>query len=194
MTRLATTPYKRPGHAMRMTTEEYFATPESVLPQELIYGEWHVADAPFSPHQRAVGQLYRALHDFVEPARLGEVWVSPLDVVLDAERAVIVQPDVLFVSNERALIVQNRIYGAPDLVIEVLSPNPRVGKTHERLGIFARYGVRECWLVHLLGRRVEVLSNAGGEIVLRRSFEGGDPIVSDVLPGFDRTPVSILGY
>lgn len=179
---------------MRMTTEEYFATPESVLPQELIYGEWHVADAPFSPHQRAVGQLFRALHDCVDSGRLGEVWVSPLDVVLDAERAVIVQPDVLFVSNERALIVQNRIYGAPDLVVEVLSPNPRVGKTHERLGLFARYGVRECWLVHLLERRIEVLSFAGGELAARRSFTGGESIVSDVLAGFDRSAVSILGY
>jgi Uma2 family endonuclease len=76
------------------------------------------------------------------------VWLSPIDVILDAERALVVQPDLLVVSEARRAIVQDRVRGAPDLMIEVLSPNPRVGSIAERLRWFARYDVRECWLVH----------------------------------------------
>ena len=179
---------------MRMTTAEYLNTPESLLPQELIFGEWHVAESPFTPHQRAVGQLFRALHEFVEAQGIGEVWVSPLDVILDAERDLIVQPDVLFVSDDRRHIVRDQIEGAPDLVVEVLSPNPRVGKLEQRIGLFARYGVRELWIVRLLERHVEVLSFADATIAARRSFGRDARIESDVLAGFDRTPGSILGY
>ena len=179
---------------MRMTTAEYLNTPESLTPQELIFGEWHVADSPLTPHQRAVGRLFRALHEFVEAHALGEAWVSPLDVILDADRALILQPDVLFVSNERAHIVTDRLRGAPDLVVEVLSPNPRVGWTEQRIGLYARYGVRELWIVRLLERHVEVLSFAGGTVSARRPFARDERIASEVLPGFDRTPASILGY
>ena len=56
---------------------------------------------------------------------LGRVLVSPVDVVLDEKKALIVQPDIVFISRERIGIVRDRIWGAPDLVIEVLSPGTR---------------------------------------------------------------------
>ncbi|MBK9241221.1 MAG: Uma2 family endonuclease [Acidobacteria bacterium] len=64
----------------------------------------------------------------------------------DRAQALVLQPDLLFVSASRGDIVTDRIHGAPDLVIEVLSPRPRIGELDERVGWFARYGVREIWL------------------------------------------------
>lgn len=177
-----------------MTTAEYFKTPETVRPQELVYGVVRAADSPLPIHQRAVLALTRALDVHVREGGLGEVWVSPLDVVLDFERALVVQPDLFFVSTERSGIVSDRVRGAPDLVVEVLSPNPRIGYLDERIGWFARYGVRECWLLHQFERRLDVLSFADGAIRRRLTFEADEPIRSTVLPRFTETLDTMLGW
>jgi len=177
-----------------MTTEEYFQTPETKMPAELIYGVPRVADSPLAPHQAAVLDLALALARHVRENGLGEIWMSPLDVILDPVRHLIVQPDLFFVSTARSHIVSDRVCGAPDLVVEVLSPHPRIGTLDERLGWFARYGVRECWLVHQLERRLEVLAFQDGAISGRRSFGPGTPLESQVLPGFTPTLGSVLRW
>lgn len=175
-----------------MTVDEYFRTPETLQPMELVYGVLRVADAPTSRHQSAVAHLFRALDAHVRERDLGEVWLSPLDVVLDEERALIVQPDLFFVSKSRAWIVRERVRGAPDLVVEVLSPNPRIGKTEERVEWFARYGVRECWLVHQDRRDVTVVEFADEMIHRKAVFRQGATIRSGVLPDFAGTWDSIF--
>src|SRR5687768_9607590 len=154
-----------------MTTAEYLRTPESLVPTELIYGTLRVADAPLPRHQRVVSDLCLALVEHAEQKRLGEVWIAPLDIILDAERAAIIQPDLFFISNERSHILMDRVRGAPDLVVEVLSPNPRIGKLGERVGWFQEYGVKECWLIHQLEHRVEVLNFTGTNVIERASFD-----------------------
>jgi Uma2 family endonuclease len=177
-----------------MTTEEYLQTPETKTPTELIYGVLRVADTPLPRHQRAVADLFLALARFTEENNLGEVWLSPLDIIFDAERHLVLQPDLFVVSNERSGILQDRFRGAPDLVVEVLSPHPRIGKLDERLAWFAQYNVRECWLIHQLERHIEVVTFAGGSVSKRISFDERTPIQSVVLPGFNRTPGSILRW
>ena len=177
-----------------MTTAEYLRTPETVLPQELIYGKLRVADAPFVPHQRLVGDLLVALHAHVQERRLGEVLLSPMDVILDGPKALIVQPDLLYVSSQRSDIVHDHVWGAPDLVVEILSPHPRIGTLNERVRWFAEYGVRECWLVHQFDRRVEVLRFEAGHVADRASLEPHQPIISEVLPAFRATMVGIAGW
>jgi Uma2 family endonuclease len=177
-----------------MTTEEYLAMPETLVPAELAYGVLRVAGAPLVRHQAAVRDLFLVLHEHVRARRLGEVWLSPLDVILDSDRALVVQPDLLFVSNERRHIVQDRVRGAPDVVIEILSPNPRVGVLNEHLGWFAEYNVRECWVVHQVERWVELVRFEAGATESRTYFGQDTPIRSSVLPEFDRTLSSIIGY
>jgi Uma2 family endonuclease len=160
-----------------MTTKEYLQTPESLVPTELIYGVMRAAEASLPHHQH-----------------LGEVWISPLDVILDAERALVLQPDLLFISNERSHILTDRVRGAPDLVVEVLSPNPRIGELGERIVWFAEYGVRECWLLYQSQRRVEVLNFDAPNLIARASFQERAPIRSRVLPDFNRTLASILRW
>jgi Uma2 family endonuclease len=181
-------------HERRMTTAEYLRTPESLVPTELVDGNLRVADAPMPRHQRAVRDLCLALVDHAESRRLGEVWISPVDVILDAERALIVQPDLFFISNERSHILSDRVRGAPDLVVEVLSPNPRIGNLGERIGWFQEYGVKECWLIHQLEHRIEVLNFIGTNVIDRASLDNKTPIRSRVLPDFDRTLASMLRW
>jgi Uma2 family endonuclease len=177
-----------------MTTAEYLRTPESLVPTELIYGKLRVAESPLPRHQAVVLDVSLALVAHVRDRALGQIWISPLDVILDAERALIVQPDLFFISNERSHILTDRVRGAPDLVVEVLSPNPRIGKLGERIGWFQEYGVRECWLFHQLEGRVEVLNFTGSNVIERASFDERTLIRSRVLPDFDRTLGSMLRW
>ncbi|HEY3161461.1 MAG TPA: Uma2 family endonuclease [Vicinamibacterales bacterium] len=179
---------KRSAEAMAapplMTVDEYFRTPVTVRPAELRFGILHVAESPSPRHQSAVANLFRSLDAYAHARDAGEIWLAPLDVVLDGERALIVQPDLFFISRGREWIVQDRVRGAPDLVIEVLSPSPRIGKAEERLAWFAEYGIRECWLVHLDRREITVVTFARKKIAGRRVFGRREWIVSAVLPDF----------
>jgi len=175
-----------------MTVDDYFNTPETVKPMELVFGAVRVSDAPTPRHQSAVLHLCLALDRHVRARQLGRVWIAPLDVVLHEPKALIVQPDLFFVSNERDWIVTDRVRGAPDLVVEVLSPQPRIGATEERVGWFAEYGVRECWLVHQDERAVAVMDFTDRRIGGRRLHREHEPIVSRVLPEFTASLKEIL--
>jgi Uma2 family endonuclease len=118
--------------------------------------------------------------------------MSPIDVVLDREKNLVVQADLIVVLNDRRHIVADRVWGAPDLVVEVMSPRPRIGSLDERLSWFAQYGVRECWLVRSAIRQIEVISFADGRAADRRVFEPHESIASAVLPGLTETPESML--
>jgi Uma2 family endonuclease len=179
--------------APRLTVEEYLRTPETVIPQELIYGALRVADAPTPRHQATLFQFALRLHEHVSASDLGRIWLAPVDVFLDVPRALVVQPDLIFVSSARLSIVKDRVWGAPDMVLEVMSSRPRIGRLDERLGWFGQYGVRECWLIYELVPRVEILSFREGRVARRRHFSPDDPLRSTVLPGFNLSFASIAG-
>lgn len=175
-----------------MTLREYQETPKTVLPQELVDGILHVADAPLVHHQRVVFRLARAIQEHADAAGFGEVLVAPVDVILDRHRPLVLQPDLLFVSKERADLVLDRVYGAPDLVVEVLSPNPRIGRLDQHVAWFAEYGVREVWVYRQVDRRLDIVSCVAGRPAGTISFGRHVPIRSAVLPGFRRATGSFL--
>ena len=177
-----------------MTTSEYLGTPETVLPRELAFGVLRVRDSPVVVHQRVVRDLTIALTAFTRDHRLGEILPAPMDVILDADANLVVQPDIVFVSTDRAHIVSDRIHGTPDLVGEVLSPNPRIGLLHQKIEWFARYGVKECWLVDLSRRQVAVLAFEGARVAGRGLFSGVERIASAVMPELRLTPTDLFGY
>jgi Uma2 family endonuclease len=178
--------------APTLTTDEYLKTPETLQPTEVIYGVLRVADAPTVRHQQAVGAFYLSLALHVRERRSGKVLLSPLDVIFDYERALILQPDLVFISNARLSILKQKVIGAPDLVLEILSPNPRIGKLQERIDWFAAYGVREIWLLHQLDERFEILGVEKGRVTKRESYDYLTPIHSEVLPEFGLTVDEIL--
>jgi Uma2 family endonuclease len=177
-----------------MTTDEYLRMRETMRPQELVWGVVRDAPAPAPGHQWVVGQFFVALREHVRQHARGRAWLSPIDVVLDRESHLVVQPEVIVVSEARAGIVTDRVWGAPDLVIEVLSPRPRIGTLAERIGWFAQYGVRECWLVHQEAQEVEILEFAAASVARRRVCLSEENIRSGVLPEFQASPATILGH
>ena len=163
----------------RISSDEYFSMPETNSPVELVYGTVREPPAPHYGHQRVVGQLFFLLKAHVTQRTLGEVCVSPIDVVLDKDAGLIVQPDVIFIAAERRSIIQNHIWGAPDLVVEVASPSSEYRDQTVKRAWYRTYGVGEYWIVHPGAYRIDVADCTGNS---EETFTGTDQIRSRVLP------------
>ena len=141
-----------------------------------------MSPAPDSRHQCISANLTTILHRHVRPARLGLVFAAPCDVVLSEKD--VVQPDLLFVAEARKSIVKGRgIFGAPDLVVEILSPATRQRDTTEKYDLYARYGVREYWVIDPGNRTVDLWTSAERPLDRRVVVAGGSEAGSEVLPG-----------
>ena len=118
---------------------------------------------------------------------------APLDIVIQREPLRSRQPDLLFVSNERADILGQTIEGAPDLVAEILSPSNTRSDIESKLSDYGHLGVDECWLVSPEGRTVEVLQLEEG--AWKRLFIRGlgDEVESAVLPGLALSVSQLFG-
>jgi Uma2 family endonuclease len=168
----------------RLTVYDYFAGPEEMRPQELVYGIVREPPAPRYGHQTVVTRTTVALVEYVRTRDLGTVCVSPVDVVLDREQALVVQPDIVFVSTARAHLIREQIWGAPDLVVEVLSPQTAVRDRTLKLSWYRRYGVRECWFLDPRKDEVEIVYLDRRSGTPRRRFRGETPLQSGILPDF----------
>ena len=151
---------------------------------EIIEGELLEMPAPSTTHQRLVGRLFRLMSEFVEEKDLGEVFVSPVDVILSETN--VVQPDVVFVSKERSEIVREKgVFGAPDLVVEVISPSTLKRDTEDKKRIYAEHEVKELWLVFPGERAVEVFTLRGSSYeICSFGYEEGS-VKSCNLKGFE---------
>ena len=173
----------------RLTYEEYLKEPETLDRFEIIDGEVVMSAGPSLEHQAILRQLFRLLDRLVTERGLGEVWFAPLDIIVRQEPLRVRQPDLMFISNENKEIMRDRIYGGPDLVVEVLSPSNSRSHVESKLADYAQIRVKECWLVSPQARTVEVLSLVDGAWK-RLSLHGlGDNVLSGVLPGLE-LPVS----
>ena len=140
-----------------MTTREYLLGAETLERRELRWGTLVREPAPRYGHQAVLTNLTLALALHVREHALGRVCVSPVDVVLDDERALVLQPDLIFVATDRLSILRDRVWGAPDLVVEVLSPGSARRDRVEKRRWYRQYGVREYWIVDASARRIDVL-------------------------------------
>lgn len=149
---------------------------------ELIGGALIVVPSPRPKHQKIANRFFAALDRFVLMKNLGEV-NGDVDVHLGD---VVVAPDVFFVARERLEIIgEFNIQGAPDLVVEILSPSTAVYDKKEKSRIYLKYGVKEYWLVDPELQLVEVLT--AGENEWRRTgvFDREDVLTTTLLPGLE---------
>jgi len=148
--------------------------------------------SPSVQHQRISGNLGALLRHFVLEMGWGKFFYAPLDVVFS--ESTVVQPDILFISHEcQGIINEQNISGAPDLVIEILSPATEERERGIKLQLYCRYDVQECWLVDPEERTVEVLAlSPQGYQVLGR-YSGDEMVSSQVLAGFQCTAKEIFG-
>jgi len=98
----------------------------------------------------------------------------------------VVQPDILFVSNTRAnILTEANIQGAPDLVVEILSPATAQHDREYKRTLYSRHGVREYWLVDPEEDVVEVWTESESGLVLAAAYQRGDTLASPLLEGLN---------
>jgi Uma2 family endonuclease len=149
---MATQPRSRP-----LTYADYCDLPDDGKRYELIAGEVYVAPSPTFGHQSSSFRLARTLADHVDERELGTVMIAPFDVVLSDVTTV--QPDILFVSRQREHIIEPRgIFGAPDLVVEVLSPSNASLDLGAKRDEYAGAGVPNYWSVNPMQRTMRAFA------------------------------------
>ena len=134
-------------------------------------------------HQTVSLRMIVRMNAFVEENRLGRIFHAPYDVLFtDTE---VVQPDLLFVSTERDHIrTPANIQGAPDLVVEILSPSSSRRDWREKRELYARHGVLEYWIIDPTNRIVSVMQLQDGVLKIEQTCAEGDTATSTVLKGF----------
>ena len=169
-----------------LTYEEYLEGPDTKERNEIVDGVL-IMFAPTFFHQIVLSDLNDPVKQFVRENRLGTVLFAPVDVIIQRDPLQVRQPDLMFVSNERADVLgpTGQLEGGPDLVVEILSPSNTRPYIERKLADYARINVCECWLVSLQAHTVEVLRLAAGEWRRVYTRGAGERIESDVLPGLE---------
>jgi len=164
----------------KLTYSDYEKIPEDGFRHEIIEGQEFMTPAPEVPHQLVITQLVGLLNAHVRKNRSGKVLAAPTDVVLTAED--VVQPDVLFIATGHAdRITQKNIQGAPDLVIEVLSPSTASVDRGRKLALYERSGVIEYWIADPATGTMEI--HEFGSPRRTRIYKEGQSFETTVLPG-----------
>ena len=169
---------------VKFTYEDYRTTPADER-CELLDGDLLMVPAQNLKHQRVQFRLGQALGQFILHHDLGEFFYAPCDVVLSDTD--VVQPDLLFVSRERAHLLRNgeNVQGAPDLVIEILSPSTADKDRGIKRELYSRHGVREYWLIDPLAETVSIHLQQAGRLALTRTCGRRDTLRSPLLAGLE---------
>ena len=166
----------------KLTYEDYLKTSDDER-YELLNGELVMPPAPLTAHQMISIALASRLYQYVEEKGLGTVVAAPTDVVLSDTD--VVQPDVLFVSNERShILTRENVRGAPDLVVEILSPATAERDRTLKLDLYALHGVKEYWIVDPDAKTITVLLRGENRFEVSGIYGEGQSVRSPTLVGF----------
>ena len=169
--------------ALRFTYEDYLRLPEDRR-YEIIGGDLFRIPAPTPYHQHVKLRLAAALLEHVSKTGAGEVLDAPCDVVLSATD--VVQPDILYVGQDRLSIIgDENVSGAPELVVEVLSPSTAERDRTTKAKIYSRAGVQELWLVDPLAKTVKILRNSPRGFRSVATYGEAETLASSLLPGLE---------
>lgn len=174
----------------RYTIEDYERLPEG-SPYQLIEGELIMSPAPGYEHQKSSKKLFVKLYKLLEEKEKGEVFYAPIDVYLDQENAY--QPDiVVLLEGSKAKISQKGIEGAPDIVVEILSPSTAYYDLTEKKEVYERSGVKEYWIVDPKRKTFEVYANSqeGFKLISKAKEKGS---VKSELLGIDLDLKEVFG-
>jgi Uma2 family endonuclease len=168
-----------------LTLSDLEAMPEDDNRYELIEGELFVSRAPSLIHQIIIKNLIALIQKFLDQNPLGIIVPGPGVIFSDSSGVI---PDIVFIRTERRNEIASgeRIIGAPDLVIEIVSPGPENEKRDRvaKRQLYGKYGVKEYWVVDPEDKSIEIYLLDGKSLKLHAVLKENEEITSSVLPGF----------
>jgi Uma2 family endonuclease len=167
------------------TYADFLNLPSDGWRYEIIRGELYMSPPPKERHQYSSTRLVVAFDNFVKPRKLGRVYAAPIGVTI-GELATPVQPDIIFVARERLkkVVTEDGINGAPDLIVEILSPSNWADDRRTKFRLYEQAGVREYWIVDPRACTVEVFVLRGKTYDLLGKWGVGEAARSEILSGF----------
>ncbi len=175
----------------KVTAEEFLSGDETMRPRHLVDGQVYELDMPTLLHQMTLTNILPILLPMRDH---GHLLFAPLDVLLDEYN--VIQPDMLWVAphSKTATITKERIVGAPDFVVEILSPSTASFDRKRKFKLYETHGVHELWLVDPEAGLVEVWHQVDGKFSRLDIYESGETFDSplagkvEVAPMFATSP------
>ena len=169
--------------SVKFTYEDFVHFPDDGKRHELIDGEHYVTPSPNTKHQRIAWNLTVELGSYLKHHPTGEAFAAPFDVVFsDLD---VVEPDLFYISHERSgVVTDTHVRGAPDLVVEILSPGTRKTDEVKKRKLYERSGVREYWIVDPELDTIKLYRQVAGAFAraAELSVENGDALTTPLLP------------
>jgi Uma2 family endonuclease len=180
---------------VRWTTADLELFPDDGKRYEIIDGELIVTRAPRWSHQQVTGRVFNALDTWSQASGLGEAAINPGIIFTDEDNVI---PDVVWASNvrlDRLMDEAEHLTGAPELVVEVLSPGEKNEQRDKqlKLKLYSQQGVQEYWIVDNNLRQVQIYRRDNAMLVLVATLQAGDTLTSPLLPDFACPLNSVFG-
>lgn len=167
-----------------LTVDDYNHLPEGGPQYQLIEGEMHMTPAPNRYHQTISGKIEFILRRYLEENPIGIIYDAPFDVVFTDVN--VFQPDIIYVANEhRSILTDQGASGAPDLIVEILSPKTTKLDVGVKKTIYARTGVQELWIVDPEAKRLAVYRLQENSETPAQTLQPGQTLSTPLLPGLD---------
>ncbi len=170
------------GISTKFTHADLLVMLDDLKRRKIIDGDMFTTPSPTCRHQIISGNIFFAFWKYLDTRAIGETAFAPLDVILSDYD--VVENDLLFILNEHRNIIQDWIRGAPDLVIEILSPITEATDRGVKLKVYARFGIPEYWIVDPEQRAVEVYRLAQQASGPSQVLHEQETLTSPLLPGF----------
>jgi Uma2 family endonuclease len=170
---------------------DYLHLPDNGFRYELLEGDLYMSPAPSPRHQLVLNAVNYAIMTWLRAENRGKIIPAPVDVWLDDNT--LVQPDLVVVLQGRLHIVtETVIKGSPDLAVETLSPSTERNDRGRKFVLYARYGVKEYWIVDAEAQAIEVHVLRGEAYSLLAKFKRDQKLESEVLLGFSLDPAEVF--
>jgi Uma2 family endonuclease len=186
-------PVKPASSGVKLTYDDFVLFPDDGKRHEIIDGEHYVTPSPNTKHQTVSANLHWLVRSWLEEHPVGRVFYAPYDVVFSDFD--VVEPDLLYLSNERAaaVITPKHVRGAPELVVEIGSPGTRPRDETIKRRLYERSGVSEYWIVDPDIDIVRVYRREGEKFgrAIELAREEDDVLTTPLLPGLS-IPLSRL--
>ena len=169
---------------VKFTYEDYLTTPADER-YELLDGDLIMVPAPNLKHQHVLGNLHYHLRQFITEHGTGRLFLAPCDVYLSDTN--VVQPDLLFVSRKRKHLLSDgqKVQGAPDLVVEIVSPSSEDTDRETKHELYGKHGVTEYWLVDPKAETISIHRQRGDTLASTDIFGRGETLRSPLFAGLE---------
>lgn len=165
-----------------LTYRDLWHTPEDGSRYEIINGEVYVTPPPYTVHQRVSRNLERILDRHVTQNDLGEVLHAPVGVVLEKPSGV--QPDIIFIAKARLSIIEEKaVFGAPDLVVEILSSSTAGRDRGLKKDLYAHTGIAHYWILDPRKQTLHAFRLEAGAYVMEAEHTRGATFRPSLFPG-----------